>query len=42
LSPAVVIPSATMLVRPCSSIPSSIITANRRSASGRFISFHNS
>ena len=27
-----------MLVRPCSSIPSSIITARRRSASGRFIS----
>jgi hypothetical protein len=36
----VVIPSATMLVQPCSSIPSSIITARRRSASGRFISFH--
>ena len=39
-SPSVVIPSATMFVRPCSSIPSSMITARRRSASGRFISFH--
>ena len=38
--PRCVIPSATMLVRPCISIPSSIITARRRSASGRFISFH--
>ena len=30
-----------MFVRPCRSIPSSIITARRRSASGRFISRHN-
>jgi hypothetical protein len=34
------IPRATMLVRPCSSIPSIIITARRRSASGRDISAH--
>jgi hypothetical protein len=33
-------PSATMFVYPCSSIPSSMITASRRSASGRFIKFH--
>jgi hypothetical protein len=39
LSPSVVIPSAAMLVRPCSSIPSSIIAPSRRSESGRFIRF---
>ncbi len=38
LTPSVVIPSATTLVRPFSSIPSSIITARRTSSSWRLIS----
>ena len=38
LTPSVVIPSATMLVRPLRSIPSSIITASRTSSRRRAIS----
>src|SRR5205807_175795 len=38
LAPSLVIPSATLLVRPCSSSPSSINTARRTSASLRLIS----
>jgi hypothetical protein len=37
-TPSVVIPSATMLVRPLRSIPSSISTARRTSSSRRAIS----
>jgi len=38
LTPSVLIPSATMFVRPCSSSPSSIITARRTSSRRRLIS----
>jgi len=38
LTPSVVIPRATMLVRPFKSIPSSIITANLTSSKRRAIS----
>ena len=38
LTPSVVIPSATMFVRPFSSIPSSIITASLTSSRRRLIS----
>jgi hypothetical protein len=38
LTPSVVIPSATTFVRPCSSSPSIIITAKRRSSRRRLIS----
>ena len=37
-TPSVVIPSATIIIRPLSSSPSSIITARRRSESARLIS----
>ena len=40
LVPLVAIPSATMLVEPGRSIPSSIITAKRRSDRGRFSNRH--